>query len=101
MAGIVLCLVLGGAGLAYASFTAGRHIGMDDPVYRFAQELNLFTDIQQTRNVNEVLVTVDKGLLTVLVVYCFSASDEVTTIPQVFLTDNTESIMNSGGVGVE
>lgn len=90
IAGIVLCLVLGGAGLAYASFTAGRHIGMDDPVYCFAQELNLFTDIQQTRNVNEVLVTVDKGLFdSTRSVLFLSTSDEVTTIPQVFLTDNT------------
>jgi len=90
IAGMVLCLVLGGAGLAYASFTAGRHIGMDDPVYRFAQELNLFTDIQQTKNVDEILVTVDKGLFdSTRSVLFLSTSDEVATIPQVILTDNT------------
>jgi len=58
----VLLLVLGGAGLTYASYNAGKHIGMDDPTYRIAQELGLFTEIKQTKTVDGLQVTVDKGL---------------------------------------
>ncbi len=58
----VLLLAAGGAGLAYASYNAGKHIGMDDPAYRFAQELGLFTEIKQSKTVDGIQVTIDKGL---------------------------------------
>ncbi len=58
----MLLLVVCGAGLAYASYNAGKHVGTDDPVYRFAQELGLFTEIGQTKTMDDVQVTVEKGL---------------------------------------
>ncbi|MDI6706239.1 MAG: zf-HC2 domain-containing protein [Bacillota bacterium] len=90
VAASVLLLVIGGAGLAYGSFYAGKHIGMDDPTYRFAQELGLFTEINQTKTIDGLQVTIDKGLFdrtrSVLFIR-FSASGE--EMPQVSLTDES------------
>jgi len=86
----VLLLALGGAGLAYASYNAGKHIGMDDPAYRFAQELGLFTEIEQSKTVDGIQVTLEKGLFdstrSVLFIR-FSAPGK--TMPQVSLTDES------------
>jgi len=89
-AAIAFCILLGGAGLAYASFAAGRHVGMDDPVYRFAQELDLFTEIEQTKKLGEVQVTLTKGLFdSTRSVLFLSFGEKIDTIPQVNLTGNT------------
>ena len=33
-------LLLGGAGIGYASYTAGKHVSLDDPSYRLVGELD-------------------------------------------------------------
>lgn len=85
----VLLLVMSGAGLAYASYYAGKHVGMDDPVYRFARELDLFTEINQTKSAGNVRATLDKGLFdstrSILFIQ-FSAPG--TAIPRVSLFDD-------------
>lgn len=87
---IALCIILGGAGLAYASFTAGRHIGINDPVYRFAQELSLFTNIGQTKKVDGVQVTLDKGLFdSTRSVLFISLDDSIKTTPKADLIGDT------------
>ncbi|MCR4442846.1 MAG: zf-HC2 domain-containing protein [Peptococcaceae bacterium] len=85
---IVLLLVIGGAGLAYASYIVGKHIVMDDPAYRFAEELNLFTEIKQTKTVDGLQVTVDKGLFdSTRSVLFIRFSNPGKTMPQVSLAD--------------
>jgi len=86
----VLLLVIGGAGLAYASYNTGKHIGMEDPAYRFAQELDLFTEIKQTKTVDGLQVTIDKGLFdSTRSVLFIQLSAPEKTIPQVSLTDES------------
>ena len=38
---VILLFIVGGAGLAYATFNLGKNLGMDDPSYRLAEELGL------------------------------------------------------------
>lgn len=84
----LLLLVMSGAGLAYASYYAGKHVGIDDPVYRFAKELDLFTEINQTKSAGSLSATIDKGLFdstrSILFIH-LSAPGKV--IPQVSLSD--------------
>lgn len=86
---VVLLLAIGGAGLAYASFHAGKHIGMDDPAYRFAQELGLFTEIKQTKVIGGLQVTLEKGLFdSTRSVLFISLSEPYKDMPQVSLFDD-------------
>ncbi|KJS85909.1 MAG: hypothetical protein JM58_07645 [Peptococcaceae bacterium BICA1-8] len=55
-------LLLGGVGLAYASYTAGKHVSLDDPSYRLVNELGLFTEINQTKALNNKEITLEKGI---------------------------------------
>lgn len=91
----VLLLVVGGAGLAYASYNAGKHIGTDDPAYRFAQELGLFTEIQQTQEIDGLRVTLDKGLFdSTRSVLFYSFSGPYRDLPQVSLSDDSGNQYN-------
>jgi hypothetical protein len=86
----VLILVVGGAGLAYASYTAGKHVGMSHPDYRFAQELGLFTEINQTKDMDGLGVTLEKGLFDgTRSVLFLSLSDKIGAIPRADLLDQT------------
>lgn len=86
----VLIVVMGGAGLAYASYTAGKHVGLDDPSYRFAQELGLFTEIKQSRTVGENQVNIDKGLFeSTRSVLFINFSSPVNDVPQLSITDES------------
>lgn len=90
VAAAVLLLVIGGAGLAYGSFYAGKHVGMDDPTYRFAQELGLFTEINQTKTIDGLQATIDKGLFDrTRSVLFISFSDPEKEMPRVSLTDDS------------
>lgn len=90
VAAVVLLVIMSGAGLAYASYTAGKHIGTSDPAYRFAQELGLFTEIDQTKNIDELQVTLDKGLFdSTRSVLFINLSSSANTIPQVNLADES------------
>lgn len=72
-AATLLLVAISGAGLAYASYTAGKHVGLDDPSYRFAQELGLFTEIKQSKSFGGNEIKLEKGLFdstrSVLFVY--------------------------------
>lgn len=85
----VLFILIGGAGLAYASYTAGKHLGTNDPAYRFAQELNLFTEIKQTKTIGDLEATLDKGLFdSTRSVLFITFSKPVKDIPQINLFDS-------------
>jgi len=85
---VVLLLAMGGTGLAYASYNAGKHVGTSDPAYRFAQELGLFTEISQTKTIGDIQVTMDKGLFdSTRSVLFIKLSDASKTMPQVKLID--------------
>lgn len=87
-AAVIMLLVLGVSGLAYASYTAGKHVGMDDPDYRFAQELGLFTEINQTGEIDGLRATLEKGLFDgTRSVLFLSLSDESKNIPIASLVD--------------
>jgi len=58
----ICLLLLGGAGISYASYTAGKHVSLDDPSYRLVNELGLFTEINQTKTLNNTIVTLEKGI---------------------------------------
>ena len=89
-AAVIMLLVLGASGLAYASYTAGKHVGMDDPDYRFAQELGLFTEINQTKEMDGLGATLEKGLFDgTRSVLFLSLSDESKDIPMASLVDQT------------
>lgn len=89
----VLLLVVGGAGLAYASYNAGKHIGMDDPSYRFAQELGLFTEIKQTQEIEGIRLTLENGLFdSTRSVLFISLSEPCKDMPQVSLSDENGNI---------
>jgi hypothetical protein len=86
----VLILAVGGTGLAYAFYTAGKHVGMNDPDYRFAQELDLFTEIEQAKEIDGHEVTIERGLFDgTRSVLFLSLSDSIDTIPTAELTDQT------------
>ncbi|MDX9870952.1 MAG: zf-HC2 domain-containing protein [Clostridia bacterium] len=85
----VLLLAVSGAGLAYASYNAGKNIGLDDPAWRFAQELGLFTEINETKAFGELQVTLDKGLFdSTRSVIFLRLSGAGAQMPQVSLTDD-------------
>jgi len=85
----VLFLVLGGTGLAYASYHAGKNVGQDDPSYRFAQELGLFTEINQTRTIDGIQVNLENGLFdSTRSVLFMNFSSPVQDIPVINLTDD-------------
>jgi len=85
---IIFILIIGGFSLAYASYNAGKNVGLDDPSYRLADELGLFTQINQTKPLAGIQVTIDKGLFdssrTVLFLRLSSSSK---AFPEVNLTD--------------
>jgi len=85
----VLLVVMGGAGVAYASYNAGKHVGLDDPSYRFAQELGLFTEIKQSKTIGKNQINIDKGLFdSTRSVLFINFSAPVKDIPQLSLTDD-------------
>jgi hypothetical protein len=87
---VVLLVAISGAGLAYASYTAGRHVGADDPAYRFAKELGLFTEIKQKKNIDGIQVELDKGLFdSTRSVLFLSFSERASDFPQLNLTDES------------
>lgn len=90
VAAAVVLVIMSGAGLTYASYTAGKHVGTEDTAYRFAQELGLFTEIKQTQSIDGIQVTLDKGLFdctrSVLFI-SFSSSSQA--MPQVSLSDES------------
>ncbi len=87
-AAAVLVMVLCASGLAYASYTAGKHVGMNDPDYRFAKELDLFTEINQTSALNGLQATLEKGLFDgTRSVLFLSLSGEMKSIPMAGMTD--------------
>lgn len=94
----VLLLVAGGAGLAYASYNAGKHIGLYDPAWRFAQELGLFTEINETKSLGQMQATLDQGLFdaTRSVVFV-SLSEQGAGMPQVSLSDEDGTIYEQRG----
>lgn len=97
----VLLVVLGGAGIAYASYHAGKHVGLDDPSYRFAQELGLFTEIHQSKTVGDYLVKLEKGLFdSTRSVLFISFSSSVKDIPQLIVRDeNGQEYQQKSGRG--
>lgn len=89
-AAVVLLVIMSGAGLTYASYTAGKHVGTDDPAYRFAKELGLFTEIKQTKDLEDFQVTLDKGLFdSTRSILFINLSSSTNTIPQVNLADDS------------
>ncbi len=84
----VMIVVMGGAGLAYASYTAGKHVGLDDPSYRYAQELGLFTEINQSKMAGENQVNIDQGLFdSTRSVMFINFSSPVEDFPQLIVSD--------------
>ncbi|MFZ7101094.1 MAG: zf-HC2 domain-containing protein [Peptococcaceae bacterium] len=59
---VISIFVVGGLGIAYASYNAGKHIGLDDPSYRIVDELGLFTQINQTKILDNSEITLQKGI---------------------------------------
>ncbi|MGI6227358.1 MAG: zf-HC2 domain-containing protein [Peptococcales bacterium] len=55
-------LLLGGAGIGYASYTAGKHVSLDDPSYRLVDQLGLFTEINQTKALTNTEIILEKGI---------------------------------------
>ncbi|MGI6686238.1 MAG: zf-HC2 domain-containing protein [Bacillota bacterium] len=94
----VLLLVMGGTGLAYASYTAGKHVGQDDPSYRFAQELGLFTEINQSKTIDGIQVNLENGLFdSTRSVLFLNFSSPVQDVPMITMTDEegTEYLQKS------
>ncbi len=90
MTATVLILIISGAGLAYASYTAGKHVGMNHPDYRFAQELGLFTEINQTKSADGINITLEKALFDgTRSVLFLSLSHSSKAIPRANLLDQT------------
>lgn len=95
----LLFLTLGGVSLVYASYNAGKHVGSDDPSYRLAEELGLFTQINQTKTLSGIQVTIDKGLFdSSRTVLFLRFSSPGKTFPQVSLSDEDhhEYLQKSG-----
>jgi hypothetical protein len=87
-AAAVMLVVLCASGLAYASYTAGKHVGMNDPDYRFAKELDLFTEINQTKALDGLQATLEKGLFDgTRSVLFLRLSDESKNIPKAEMND--------------
>lgn len=87
---VVLLVVMGGAGLAYASYNAGKNVGLDDPSYRFAKELDLFTEIRQSRTVDGIQVNIEQGLFdSTRSVLFLNFSAPVKDIPHLNITDES------------
>lgn len=85
----VLILAMGGTGLAYASYTAGKHVGQDDPSYRFAKELGLFTEINQSKTIDGMQVNLENGLFdSTRSVLFMNFSSPVQNIPMITLRDD-------------
>ncbi|ATW25381.1 zf-HC2 domain-containing protein [Candidatus Formimonas warabiya] len=97
----LLLLMMGGTGLAYASYNAGKQFGMDDPIYQYAQELGLFTEIKETKTLDDLQVTIDTGLFdSTRSVLFIRLSQPGKTIPQVSLTDeNGQQYEQKSGKG--
>ncbi|MFZ5942843.1 MAG: DUF4179 domain-containing protein [Bacillota bacterium] len=83
-------LLLGGVGMGYASFTAGKHVSLDDPSYRLVNELGLFTEINQSKLLNNTEITLEKGIFdnsrTILFLKIAKPDEELL---EIFLTDET------------
>jgi len=77
-------LLLGGAGIGYASYTAGKHVSLDDPSYRLVDELGLFTEINQTKALNNTEITLGKGIFdnsrTILFLKVANPGEEILEI---------------------
>ncbi|HHX51110.1 MAG TPA: hypothetical protein GX711_06695 [Clostridia bacterium] len=87
---VVLLIFLSGMGLAYASYTAGKNVGLEDPAYRFAKELDLFTEIKQTQTIGSLQATLNKGLFdSTRSVLFIDFSSPIKIMPQINLIDDT------------
>lgn len=73
-----------------ASLCRNKNVGLDDPSYRFAQELSLFTEIKQSFTVAGIPGNVDKGLFdSTRSVLFINFAIPVKEIPQLSVTDES------------
>lgn len=59
MAGIVIT----GSTIAWASYQAGRNLALRDPSFRQAEQMDLFTEVNQSKKLGPYTITLDKILL--------------------------------------
>lgn len=57
------CIVFTVSSIAWASYQAGRNLTLRDPSFQAAEELNLFTEVNQSHKLGQHIVTLDKVLL--------------------------------------
>jgi len=85
---VIVLAVMGGAGLAYASYNVGKNVGLEDPSYRFAQELGLFTEIKQSQTIGGIRVNMERGLFdSTRSVLFLDFSEPVKDLPHLTMTD--------------
>ena len=60
---LVIVAVFVTSTIAWASFQAGRNLTLSDPSFRQAEQLGLFTEVNQSENMGPYNITVDRILL--------------------------------------
>ncbi|TYO93289.1 zf-HC2 domain-containing protein [Desulfallas thermosapovorans] len=57
------CIIITASTIAWASYQAGRNMALRDPSFQQAEQMDLFTEVNQSKKLGPYTVTVDKILL--------------------------------------
>ncbi|KAF1084311.1 hypothetical protein SPSYN_02087 [Sporotomaculum syntrophicum] len=57
------CIIISASTIAWASYQAGRNMALRDPSFQQANDMDLFTEVNQTQKLGPYTITVDKILL--------------------------------------
>ncbi len=59
----VVCIIFTASTIAWASYRAGLNMALQDPSFRQAEQMGLFTEVNQSKKLGPYTITVDKILL--------------------------------------
>ncbi|AGL03444.1 zf-HC2 domain-containing protein [Desulfoscipio gibsoniae] len=57
------CIIITASTIAWASYQAGRNMALRDPSFQQAKQMDLFTEVNQSKKLGPYTITVDKILL--------------------------------------
>ncbi len=59
----MVCIIITATTIAWASYQTGRNMALRDPSFQQAEQMNLFTEVNQSKKLGPYTITVDKILL--------------------------------------
>jgi hypothetical protein len=99
------CIIITASTIAWASYQAGRNMALRDPSFQQAEQMDLFTEVNQSKKLGPYTITVDKILLDsarITVFYSVNPQLEGNSNIQINLSDDKGVYYDPrGGRGIQ